>query len=102
MRRRVVSVDGVGERPSHQVGQLDLDVKRGVGLEILVGGWENHDRRDHVVVGWNFSHNNTIARTLGDLLAVGESLASTEVNEVSWISFGVRLTSSNVGRALRV
>lgn len=102
LRCSIVGIDGIGEGPSHQVGDLDLDVEGLVGSNIFVRSREDDNRRDHVVVGWNITHNNTVARTLGDLLAVRNGFAGTEIDEVEWISLGVRLASSNIRRAYRV
>lgn len=46
----------------------------------------NHGR-DHVFLGGELAHRDTIARACRDLLAVGDLLALAEVDEIVFISF---------------
>lgn len=85
---RVVSVVGVGEGAQVHVGDLDIDVKVLVRLRLIAGYRACDDGRGHVVLRWNLSHGDTVARTLLVLQTIGQGLAGAEVDEVVLISDG--------------
>jgi hypothetical protein len=83
---RVVGVVGVGEGSQVHVGDLDVDIEVLVRLRLFAGHGVYDDGRWHLGLRWDLTHGDTVARTLLVLLAVGHSLAGTEVDEVVGIS----------------
>jgi hypothetical protein len=81
----VVGVVRVGEGTSYQVVGLDGEGNGLVRLNVVsvLGAGENS--RDHVLDRRNFTHGNTVARTLLDLKTVGQGCACTEVDEVGLV-----------------
>lgn len=85
---RVVGVVGVGEGSQVHVGDLDIDIEVLVRLRLIAGHGACDDGRRHVVLRWNLTHRDTVARTLLVLQAIGQGFAGAEVDEVGIISDG--------------
>ena len=86
LRSRVIGVSGIGEGTGDQVLRLDGDAERRVGVNVLAWCREDNDRRDHVIVGRNITHDDTVARSCGHLETVGEGLATAEVDKVGVVT----------------
>ena len=84
--RGVVGSQGIGENAGDQVRDLYLDVELSVGCKILARTGEDDDRADHVIVGGDVTHGDTVAGALRHLFAVGEGLACAEVDEIGWVT----------------
>ena len=78
----VVGVLRVGEGAGGQVGNLHGNVERRVGRDVLAGRGRDDDARHHVLLRRDVAHHDAIARPRCHLGAVGERLASAEVDEV--------------------
>lgn len=86
LRSSVVGVGGVGEGTRDQVLGLDLDAESGVGVNVLTGRRKDDNRRDHVVVGGDVTHDDTVARSCRHLKTVGQCLPAAEVDEVGRVT----------------
>lgn len=85
---RVIGTLRIGEGSRSEVVNLDLDVEVGVGLKVVVVGGVDQNAGDHVVLGWDLAHRDSVARAAGLLLTVGQLLSLAEVDEVGVVRGG--------------
>lgn len=80
--RRVVRHGRVGERAGLEVVRAEGDGEVGAGLDSVAGLGESDDGGNHVIAGGDLAHGRGVAGSGRVLLAIGESLARAEVDEV--------------------
>lgn len=74
---------GVHEVTRLHVGDCELDGERLVGIDISAIGGEDEFCRRHILLGKNNTHGNRVARTVNNLLTIGQRevrLCQTEVD----------------------
>lgn len=101
LRGCIVRSIGIGERARSEVSDLNLDLEILVGGDIVVIFRVDQYTGNHVGLGRNVSHHNTIAGAPDLLKTVGQFLARTEVDEVGVIRFGGCLIFRGVRSAIR-
>ena len=82
LRSGVVLSSGVDECTGLQVCDSERDIEIGVWLDVNTGLGVGDDSRNHLGLGWNITHNDTVTGSIGVLDTIGDSLAGTEVDEV--------------------
>jgi hypothetical protein len=84
--RRVVVGGRVGEFASTQVSRGDDNVEVGQGRNLVARERVVDHGRNHVGLGWDFSHGDRVARAGLDLLTVSDGLTDTHVDEVKVVA----------------
>lgn len=95
--RGVVGVVGVGEGAKVHVCDLHVNIEVLVRLRLLAGHRTCDDGRGHVVLSWDLTHGDTVARSSLVLEAIGQGLARAEVDEVVFIRDGGGLARFGTG-----
>lgn len=86
LRRVIVGGLRVGECSGIELVSLDGHVECSILRDSVTRLGERDDGGDHVGLGWNLAHRNTVARSGNILLAVCQGLAFTKVDEIGGVA----------------
>ncbi len=86
LRSRVVCALSIGEGAGDQVLKLDLNSEGLVCVQVVSRTREEHYSGNHVLVGRNIAHSDTVAGAASHLFTVCQSLASANIDEVGIVA----------------
>lgn len=100
LRGGIVRAIRISEGTGVEISDLDLNLKVRVCLDVVVILWVDQNAGNHLGLGGDITHHNTVARPLFLLETVCQFLARAEIDEVGGIRFRSRLAFSCVRGAI--